>query len=120
MIIGHLTTAQIEDIGMDLFVQCVTFKAEDKLENPYVTVTLNVLGVMYSVQVPKLEANDPENIKAAWSQLIKDFGVFHMLGQSRRIQDGNRELNEVEISAIEAAKAKRARKEERKLKLVDV
>ena len=119
MIIGHLTKEQIEEIGMDLFVQCVKFAAEDKIENPYITVSLNVLGIIYSCQVPKTESNDPENIKAAWSQLIKDFGVMHMMGQSKRIQDGSRELTEDEIMFLEGDKTPKNRKQKRALKIID-
>lgn len=119
MIIGHLTKEQIEEIGIDLFVQCVKFTSEDKIENPYITLSLNVLGIIYSLQIPKHESNDPENIKAAWQQLIHDFGVMHMLGQSRRVQDGSRELTEDEQKIVEAKKAPKNRKERRALKLID-
>lgn len=119
MIIGALTKENHEEIGIDLFVQCVKFTSEDKLENPYITLTLNVLGVLYSVQVPKTEADDPENIKQAWQQLIQDFGVMHMLGQSKRVQDGSRELTEEEIKLMEAQKKPKNRKERRVLKVVD-
>lgn len=105
MIVGAtLTPEQIEEIGMDLFVQCVKFKAEDKLENTFITVTLNVLGVLYSVQVPKHEANDPKAIHDAWAQLIQNFGVMHMMGQTKRVQDGSRELTEEEQKILEASK----------------
>jgi hypothetical protein len=93
----QLTEQEIIELGMDLMVQCIKFTVEDKLENPYITLGLNVLGVIYSVNVPKHEADDAHNIKCAWEALIKDFGVMHMMGQSKRIQDGHRELNEEEL-----------------------
>lgn len=119
MIIGHLTKEKIEEIGIDKFVQCVKFTSEDKLENTFITLSLNVLGIIYSVQVPKIEANDPKNIEDAWSQLIHDFGVMHMMGQSKRIQDGSRELTEEEHKMLEAKRAPKNRKERRALKLID-
>lgn len=120
MIIGStLSKEQMEEIGIDCFVQCVKFTAEDKIENTYITLTLNVLGIMYSVKVPKHEADDPKNIQDAWGQLISDFATFHMLGQSKRIQDGNRDLTEDEVKILEADLTPKNRKQRRALKLVD-
>jgi hypothetical protein len=98
-----LTHDQIEEIGIDNFVQCVKFTVSERLEDPFIILNLNVLGVIYGVKVPKHEAGDPQNITDAWKQLISEFGVFHLLGQSKRIQHGSREETEGEAKVREEA-----------------
>lgn len=100
----RMNNEKIIDIGMDLMVQCIKFNVEEKIEDPHITLSLNILGIVYSVQVPKHEANDPHNIKCAWEQLIQDFGVMHMMGQSKRVQDGHRDLTEEESKIMEEKK----------------
>lgn len=100
----RMNSEKIIEIGMDLIVQCIKFNVEDNLEDPHITLSLNILGIIYSVQVPKHEANDPHNIKCAWEQLIQDFGVMHMMGQSKRVQDGHRDLTEEELKIMEENK----------------
>lgn len=117
MIIGHLSNENREELGLDLLVQCIKVKSEDLLENTFITLTLNMMGICYSVQVPKHEADDPKNITDAWTQLIHDFGVYHMLGQSKRIQDGVRELTPEEMAIIEASPSNQ-KKSKKKLSLV--
>ena len=80
------------DIGMDVFVECVKFGYEDNLEDTFITLSLNVLGVIYSLTISKYEADDPNNIKDGWKALVEQFGVYHLIGQSKRIQDGSREI----------------------------
>lgn len=97
MIIGStLSKERMEEIGIDQFVQCVKFKADEKLEDTFITLTLNVLGILYSVQVPKHEAHIESNIADAWRQNIQEMGIWHLLGQNKRIQQGSRELTDEE------------------------
>jgi len=95
-----------EEYGYDLFGQCIKCTIEEKIEDTFVTLSLNILGVIYSVQVPKHEMADPKNVKDAWTQLIRDFGVCHMLGQSKRVQDGHRDLTEEEQKMLEEQEKK--------------
>ena len=99
------TKEQIIDKGMDLMSQCIKFDAE--IGEVTTVMSLNVLGIVYSVSVPTHEMTEPSNLEAAWKALIQDFGVFHMLGQSRRVQDGSREMTEGEIKALEESKSSR-------------
>ncbi len=102
MLIGtKLSKERMEEIGIEQFVQCVKFAAEDKIENTYVTLTLNVLGILYSVQVPKHEADNEQNIIDAWRQNIQEMGIWHLMGQKKRVIDGHRELTEGEQKAKE-------------------
>jgi hypothetical protein len=98
-----LTTDQMEEIGMDQLVQCIKFKAQDNLEDTFVTITLNILGIMYSVRVPKHEADSVKNIQDAWAQVIQDFGVYHTLGHSKKIQHGSRDLTDEEQKIIDVS-----------------
>lgn len=99
-IIGaELTKEQIIEIGMEQVVQCIKF---DVIETELTkTIQLNVLGIIYSVNIPKHEATDPKNIYDAWMQLIHSFGVCHTLGQKGNIQHGSREISEEEMKLIE-------------------
>ena len=118
MIIGVTPTKeQMEEIALDLFVQCVKFECIDKLENPFIELKMNVLGLIYGVQIPKNEIT-PENVKEGWKQVIEQLGVAQMLGVRKTYVDGSRELSESELALMEKADEKRKRKEERKLKLL--
>lgn len=101
MIIGATPTPeQIIEVGIDLMVQCISFNVEPgEIETK---LSLNIMGIIYSVTVPTHELSDPKNIKDSWSQLINDFSVFHLLGQTKRIQDGNRELEDDELAILES------------------
>ena len=98
-----LTNDDIVEKALDLFVQCVKFSVKDNLEDPYITLNMNMLCVIYGVTVPKHEINE-QNIKDAWTQVIEQFGVMHMKGQKFNIQDGSRELTDEENQIIEASK----------------
>ena len=98
-----LTHSQIEEVGIDTFVHCVKFTVSERLEDPFIILNLNVLGIIYGVKVPKHEAGDLNNISDAWKQLITEFGIYHTLGQSKRIQHGSREETEGEAKAREEA-----------------
>lgn len=93
---------QLIDKGMDLVSQIIKFDAE--VGEITTVLSLNVLGVIYSVSVPTHEMSEPKNVEDAWKALIQDFGVFHMLGQSKRVIDGSRELTEEEIKLLEKTK----------------
>lgn len=93
---------QMLDKGMDLVSQCIKFDVQ--MLEIQTTLSLNVLGVVYSVTVPTHEMTDPKNVEDAWKALIQDFGVFHMLGQSKRVQDGHREATEEELKMKEEKK----------------
>lgn len=93
---------QMIEKGMDLMVQCIKFDAD--IGEVQTVLSLNILGIVYSVSVPTHEMSEESNLEAAWKALIQDFGVFHMLGQSKRVQDGRRELTEEESKALEESK----------------
>lgn len=104
MIIGTTPTKeQIIETGMDFMVQCITFDAD--IQEITTRISLNILGVVYSVDVPTHELSDPNNVKSAWRQLIRDFGVYHLMGQDRRVQDGHRDLTEEESKVLEESKS---------------
>lgn len=95
-----MSNDKIIEAGMDYMVQCIKFNVVDELENPYVTLQLNVLGVIYGANVPKHELQE-QNVKDAWKQIIQEFGVMHMKGQSYKVQDGSRELTDEEYKILE-------------------
>lgn len=100
MIIGApLTKEQIIDIGMDLTSQLFKFNViQEELST---IIQLNVLGIVYSVNMPTSETNDEKNVKDAWKQALETFGVAHMLGQKGHIQHGSRDLDDSELKLIE-------------------
>lgn len=93
---------QMIEKGIDLLVQCIKFDAD--IGEVTTVLSLNVLGIVYSVSVSTHEMSEESNLEAAWKALIQDFGTFHMLGQSKRVQDGHRELTEEESKALEESK----------------
>lgn len=100
MIIGApLTKEQIIDIGMDLTAQL--FKFDVKQEELSTIIQLNVLGIVYSVNAPTSEMNDPQNVKDAWKQILESFGVCHLMGQKANVVHGSRELNDEELKSLE-------------------
>lgn len=103
MIIGAIPTKEnMIEKGMDLVVQCIKFDAE--VGEVTTILTLNILGVIYSVSVPTHEMSEEKNLEDAWKQLIRDFGVCHLLGQSKRVIDGHRDATEGELKIMEDEK----------------
>ena len=95
-----VTPDQIADIGMTLVAQCFKFDVKDELESTDIRISINFLGIIYSVIVPKLEANDEKNIQDAYKQLIEMIGVCHMMGQKANIRDGSRKLTDEEAKIL--------------------
>lgn len=96
----NMSNDKIIEAGMDVMVQCIKFNVIDGLESPFVTLQLNVLGVIYGANVPKHELQE-QNIKDAWKQIVQEFGIMHMKGQSSKIQDGSRDLTDEEYKILE-------------------
>ena len=71
----QMSNEQIIEVGMDIMVQCIKFNVIDELDKPHITLQLNILGVLYGVQVPKHEIQE-NNIIDAWKQIIEQFGVM--------------------------------------------
>lgn len=103
---NQITQTDAAGVGLNLFGQCIDFKVDEKLEDTFVTFKMNIMDICYSVQVPKHEMDDINNVRSAWKQLIQDFGIRHLLGQSKVIQSGNRDLTDEEIKAQEKQKKK--------------
>lgn len=100
MIIGApLTKEQIIDIGMDLTSQL--FKFDVKQEELSTIIQLNVLGIVYSVNMPTSETNDEKNVKDAWKQALESFGVCHLMGQKANVVHGSRDLSDDELKLLE-------------------
>lgn len=99
----NMSNDKIIEAGMDMMVQCINFNVVDELDKPYVTLQLNVLGIIYGANIPKHELQK-SNVDDAWKQIIQEFGVMHMMGQSKKVQDGSRELTDEEHQIIEAKK----------------
>lgn len=98
---AELKKDQIIDIGMDKVTQIIKFDViEEELTK---VISLNVLGIIYSVTVPAHECSDPKNIGDAWDQLLQSFGVCHLMGQKSNITHGSRELSDEEIALIESS-----------------
>lgn len=95
-----MTESQIIEQALDIFVECVKFSVEEKLEDPFITLRMNVLGVIYGATMPKHEINQ-ENVKQCWKQIIEQFGIYHMLGQNKRVVDGSRDLTDEEQRLLE-------------------
>lgn len=91
---------QIIEQALDIFVECVKFSVEDNLQDPFITLRMNVLGIVYGATMPKHEINS-DNVKQCWKQIIEQFGVYHMLGQNKRVVDGSRDLTDEEQRILE-------------------
>lgn len=92
LILNKMTKERAEEIGIDLLVQCIKVNYEEKPEDTFVTLSLNVLGVIYYATISKYEVDDFHNVQDCWKALIEQFGFCHMMGQSKRVQDGKRDL----------------------------
>lgn len=102
----NLTNDQIIEIGMEQVVQVIKFNIVDELDKPHIILQLNVLGIIYGVQVPKSEINE-KNMIDAWKQIITQFGVMHLKGQKHNIQDGSRDLTDEEYKIIEESNGRK-------------
>lgn len=97
---SNMNENEIIEQALDIFVECVKFSVEDNLQDPFITLRMNVLGVVYGATMPKHEINS-DNVKQCWKQIIEQFGVYHMLGQNKRVVDGNRDLTDEEQRILE-------------------
>lgn len=103
---NQITQTDAAGVGINLFGQCIDFKVDEKLEDTFVTFKMNIMDICYSCQVPKHEMNDVKNVRAAWGQLIENFGIRHLMGQNKVLQGGTRDLTDEEIKAQEEQKKK--------------
>lgn len=94
-----ITETDAAGVGYNLFGACINMSVDEQLEDTFATFKMNILGICYSVRVPKHEMNDINNVRSAWLQLIQDFGIRHELGQSKHFHEGSRDLTEEEIKA---------------------
>ncbi len=103
---NQITETDAAGVGYNLFGQCVHMRVDEKLEDTFATFKLNVMGVLYSLRVPKHEMNDINNVRSAWTQLLQEFAIRHELGQSKAFHDGSRDLTEEEVKARDEQKKK--------------
>jgi hypothetical protein len=104
MLHGVMTKEKAEELGVDQFIHCVKFNYLDDPEDTSILLQLNVLGLVYGVRIPRFESNDEQNIIDGWRQCIQEFGTYHMLGHSKKIQHGSRKLSEEESKILELKK----------------
>lgn len=97
---SNMSEGEIIEQALDLFVECVKFSVEDNLQDPYITLRMNMMGIIYGATMPKHEVNS-DNVKQCWRQIIEQFATYHLLGQSKRVIDGSRELTEEEHKLLE-------------------
>lgn len=103
---SQIETTDAAGVGLNMFGYCIDFKVEEKLEDTFVTFKMNILDICYSVQVPKHEMDNIQNVRDAWAQLIHDFAIRHAIGNNKVYTDGSRDLTEEELKVKESAKKK--------------
>ena len=100
----NMGEGEIIEKALDLFVECVKFSVEDNLQDPHITLRMNMMGIIYGATISKHEINS-DNVTQCWRQIIEQFATYHLLGQSKRVIDGSRELTEAEIKTLEESES---------------
>lgn len=83
-----------EQTGIELLGRCIETYVEDNPNETFVKPTLKIMGITYSVQVPRDEAN-LKGFVDAYLQIIELFGATHLSGQATRVKNQGLEISEI-------------------------